>query len=87
MKLWENPAISGLNKRSPHVPLRSYPNVAIALEYYRRPLGEGNARQASPAIQFLDHEAWGFKLYARPEDVPDKFWDHDLKTVVCGHAL
>ena len=37
---WEDPSVIGINKRKPHVPLRSFPDAAAALEHYRLRSGE-----------------------------------------------
>ncbi|GMH38332.1 hypothetical protein BSKO_06216 [Bryopsis sp. KO-2023] len=31
---WENPSVTGINKRAPHVPWKSFPNVSNALKYW-----------------------------------------------------
>ncbi len=60
---WENPAVFGRNKRTAHVPLASYPELALART--------GN-RMASPNVRSLNGQ-WKFTLAPRPEAVPQGF--------------
>ncbi|HEU0297263.1 MAG TPA: glycoside hydrolase family 2 TIM barrel-domain containing protein, partial [Anaerolineales bacterium] len=57
---WENPLVTGKNKRPGHVPMGAYPNAELALAC---------DRMASPNQQILNGE-WKFHLAACPEEVP-----------------
>jgi beta-galactosidase len=60
---WENPLITGKNKRPAHVPLGAYPNADLALTCDWK---------QSPNQQILNGE-WKFHLAPRPEAVPAGF--------------
>ena len=60
---WENPLITGKNKRPAHVPLGAYPNAELALTCDWK---------QSPNQQLLNGE-WKFHLAPRPEAVPAGF--------------
>ena len=60
---WENPRVTGRNKRPGHVPLLPYPNVATALE--------GDSALA-PSFANLSGE-WRFHLAPNPRSTPDEF--------------
>jgi beta-galactosidase len=57
---WENPLVTGRNKRPGHVPMAGYPNAELALS--------GDPK-ASPNVQRLNGQ-WKFHLAPCPEDVP-----------------
>jgi beta-galactosidase len=61
---WENPLITGRNKRPGHVPMGAYPNAEIALKGHRN---------GSPYVQYLNG-TWKFHLAASPEEVPQGFF-------------
>ena len=60
---WENPLVTGKNKRPGHVPMGSYPNAELALTC---------DRTQSPNVQLLNGE-WKFHLAPCPEEVPAGF--------------
>ena len=60
---WENPLITGRNKRSGHVPLAAYPNAELALSCDRK---------KSRNMQLLNG-VWKFQLASCPEEVPIGF--------------
>jgi len=60
---WENPLITGRNKRPGHVPLGAYPNGELALTCDRK---------SSPYMQILNG-IWKFHLVSCPEEVPAGF--------------
>jgi hypothetical protein len=63
---WENPQLLGINKRGPHVPLKSYPSLRSATQ-------SGRQQQASPRLMLLSQCEWDFKLYDSPAHVPEDF--------------
>ena len=65
---WENPLVTGINKRPGHVPMGAYPNAELAL---------GCDRKASPNVQVLNGE-WKFQLVPCPEEVPAGFQVEDF---------
>lgn len=67
MKDWENPSLLGINKLPPHVPLRSHNGAASALSYFT------DARRCVTNIVMLSSLPWRFKVFDRPEDVPEDF--------------
>ena len=75
---WENPAVFGINKRSPHVTLRSFTSKDQVFEHYRL-LSE---QATSPRRLSLNSDTgqWKFKLVDRPKDVPDSFWQPEYDT-------
>lgn len=60
---WENPLVTGKNKRPGHVPMGAYPNPEMALECNRK---------ASPYVKLLNG-LWKFHLAPCPEEVPANF--------------
>jgi len=60
---WENPLVTGKNKRPAHVPLGAYPNAELALTCDRK---------QSPNVQLLNG-SWKFQLVPNPEAVPNGF--------------
>ena len=60
---WENPLVTGKNKRPGHVPMGAYPNAESALACDRR---------VSPNAQLLNGQ-WKFHLAPCPEEVPAGF--------------
>jgi beta-galactosidase len=68
LKDWENPLVTGRNKRPGHVPMGAYPNAELALT---------GDRKASPHVQVLNGQ-WKFHLAACPEEVPASFQDEDF---------
>ena len=54
---WENPLITGRNKRPGHTPLGAYPNVELALTCDSK---------KSSNVQLLNGE-WKFHLFPCPE--------------------
>ena len=65
---WENPLVTGKNKRPGHVPMGAYPTVESALSCDRK---------ASPNVQLLNGE-WRFHLASCPEEVPAGFQDESF---------
>ncbi len=65
---WENPLVTGRNKRPGHVPMGAYPNAELALT---------GDQKASPNMQSLNGE-WKFHLARCPEDVPSGFQNEDF---------
>ena len=70
-KDWENPGVYARNKCRSHVPLRAHPSPESALQYYVK----GPFAAPSPHIISLNGLDWTFKLFDRPESVPNGFWD------------
>jgi beta-galactosidase len=64
LKDWENPLITGRNKRPGHVPMGAYPNAELALTC---------DRESSPNVELLNG-SWKFHLAPCPEEVPADFW-------------
>jgi len=62
---WENPLITGRNKRPGHVPLGGYPSVEQALTCNRK---------SSSNVRLLNG-TWKFHLAPNPEEVPANFQD------------
>ena len=60
---WENPLVTGKNKRPSHAPMGAYPDVEAAL---------AGDPKASPNVQLLNGE-WKFHLAECPEEVPIGF--------------
>jgi hypothetical protein len=63
---WENPSVLGINKRGPHVPLKSFPTLRSATQ-------NGRQQHASPRLMLLSQCEWDFKLYGSPALVPEDF--------------
>lgn len=74
---WENPSIFAVNKRKPHVPLRSFTDPAQAFRHFRL-LYDALSSQSlsSPSSRprrWPLETGWKFRLYDAPESVPDGF--------------
>jgi beta-galactosidase len=65
---WENPLMTGKNKRPGHVSLGAYPNAELALTC---------DRMQSPHLQVLNG-LWKFHLASCPEEVPASFYAEDF---------
>lgn len=65
---WENPLITGRNKRPGHVPMGAYPDAKLALSC---------DRTASPFVRILNG-LWKFYLAPKPEAVPAGFYLPDF---------
>ena len=65
---WENPLVTGRNKRPSHVPLGAYPNAELACTCDRK---------KSPNMQLLNG-SWKFHLAPCPEEVPPGFEAEDF---------
>lgn len=65
---WENPLITGWNKRPAHVPLGAYPNPKLALTCNWK---------TSPNVKLLNG-SWKFHLAPSPEEVPTDFQADDF---------
>lgn len=65
---WENPLVTGRNKRPGHVPMGAYPDADAALTCDRK---------QSPNMQILNG-SWKFHLAACPEEVPNGFQMEDF---------
>jgi hypothetical protein len=72
---WEDPTVSGINRRGAHAPLRSFPSPAAAVQHYARPLPAADAYTSAPRVARLSGHPWQFQLFERVADVPDKFWE------------
>ena len=72
-RVWEDPSVFGINKRSSHVPLHVFPSEAGAFEHVA---GIGRVVQAADvsANKVMLNGMWDFHLFAKPEDVPAGFW-------------
>jgi hypothetical protein len=90
---WENPQCLGINKRAPHVPLKSFPTLRAAMQHAKQ-------QQASSRMMLLSQCEWDFKLYDAPSCVPadfheDNFSDQHTFTQIfvprnwetCGHGV
>jgi hypothetical protein len=69
---WENPCVIGINKKRPHVQLRSFTHPQQAWRHFDLPASSQTVAQ-SPRIFSLNGEDWGFKLHGSPEAVPAEF--------------
>ena len=65
---WENPLVTGINKRPGHVPMGAYPDAELAL---------AGDRKASSNVHVLNGE-WKFHLAPCPEEVPVGFSAEDF---------
>ena len=65
---WENPLVTGRNKRPGHVPMGAYPNADLAFTCDRK---------KSPNVQLLNG-SWKFHLAPCPEEAPDGFQAEDF---------
>jgi len=65
---WENPLITGRNKRPGHAPLGGYPNAELALACDRK---------QSPNVKLLNG-TWKFHLASCPEETPVGFQSEDF---------
>jgi hypothetical protein len=72
---WENPLITGRNKRPGHVSLGAYPNAELALTCDRK---------KSPNVQLLNG-SWKFHLASCPEEVPAGFYTEDFDVSGCAN--
>ncbi|KIZ05776.1 hypothetical protein MNEG_2187, partial [Monoraphidium neglectum] len=72
---WEDPTVSGINRRAAHAPLRSFPSAAAAVQYYARPLPADDLFAPCPRVAMLSGRPWSFKVFPRAGDVPDGFWE------------
>jgi len=71
---WQDPTVSGINRRSAHAPLRSFPSAAAAVQHYTRPLPVADLHASSPRVARLSGRRWQFRMFDRVADVPDRFW-------------
>lgn len=71
---WENPAVVGINKRTPHVPFLSHPSVRDALEYRTGT----NVDHSRTRRILLNSEAWKIRVFEGPLEVVDGFWRLDF---------
>lgn len=71
VRAWEDPSVFAINKRAAHTPLHSFSNTAQAFEHVAA-IGRVVQADAPPSKLNLNG-SWQFKLYDRPEDVPDDF--------------
>ncbi len=69
--LWENPTILGINKRAPHVPLRSHTSLQSALAWFQ----PGGTAHYQGSQHQLSGRLWDFKIYPNPASVPERFWE------------
>ncbi|CAD7702984.1 unnamed protein product [Ostreobium quekettii] len=67
---WENPAVFGINKRGPHVPLQAHPSVSSALQLWSQGgrLGVGNCNKVQ-----LTGCRWKYCVVDSPMLVPEGF--------------
>ncbi len=68
--LWEDPSTVAVNLRSPHVPLRSHPTLASAIQYYRQIQAP---KPSSASITELSGREWNFRLCDSVQAVPLDF--------------
>jgi hypothetical protein len=81
LNAFENPAISGIGRRASRVPLRSFRSIDDAVAYYTRPLPHPAGGLPPPdgcGVTRLSGNSWDFRLFNRPSDVPDGFWEPDF---------
>ena len=82
LNAFENPAISGIGRRASRVPLRSFRSIDDAVAYYTRPLPHPAGGLPPPAncgiTRLSGLSDWDFRLFRRPSDVPDDFWELDF---------
>ncbi len=67
---WENPQVIERNRQAAHVPLGAYPDANTALSC---------DRGASPYVKLLNGK-WRFLLVAKPELVPERFFQEGYDT-------
>lgn len=67
---FENPAVFGINQRNSHVPLRSHTTPDAAAAQFQH----GGQRRGS-RVTLLNGSDWQFRLFDRPEAVPEGFQD------------
>lgn len=72
---WENPAIFQINQRNAHVPLRSSVDAAAAASHFADPAARKRTRLTS-----LNGSDWAFKLFDRPQLVPEDFASPEFDT-------
>lgn len=77
-RVWEDPSVYGINKRSPHVPLHAYATREAALEAVARIGRQTSSGQRGARLSLSG--AWDFKLFDRPGDVPEGFSQADFST-------
>lgn len=70
-RVWEDPAVYGINKRDAHVELNSFQSVESGVSYVRN-IGRKLAKPPKCGKQVLDGK-WHFKLFPSPDDVPADF--------------
>ena len=71
---WENPAVYNINKRKPHVPLRSFTDISQIYEFYDLTTPDPRL----PRQITLDGDCWRFQIVEKPSLVPPGFWDPDF---------
>ncbi|PRW56286.1 Beta-galactosidase isoform A [Chlorella sorokiniana] len=68
---WEDPSVIAINKRKPHVPLRSFTAPAQAFDHFAL----RSEAPTSSRLLSLNGSSWRFQLFDRPEAVPSEFGD------------
>jgi hypothetical protein len=76
-RVWEDPSVYGINKRASHVPLHNHATREAALEDIVR-IGRQTSGTRQPGSRLSLNGPWDFKLFSRPADVPDGFWQADF---------
>lgn len=83
---WEDPTVSGINRRAAHTPLRSFPSPAAAIQYYTRPLPVADLLAPCARVARLSGRRWQFRLFPTVADVPDGFWQPDFDASAFGEV-
>jgi hypothetical protein len=73
-RVWEDPAVYGINKRAAHVELNNFHSVDDGLQYVSRIGRELTAKLPEKISgKKLLTGKWQFKLFPNPDDVPADF--------------
>jgi hypothetical protein len=73
--VWEDPTVFSVNKKAPRVPLHAFAKKQDGVDYVRA-IGRTRTTQ-SPGSRTSLTGMWRFKLFNRPEDVPQPFCQPD----------
>lgn len=76
-RVWEDPSVYGINKRSAHVELNGFRAVDDAVKYVSQIGRELSAKPQNCGKQMLNGK-WNFKLFPSPDDVPMEFMNSDI---------
>ena len=71
-RVWEDPAVYGINKRAAHVELNNFQSSDDGVKYISRIGRELGAEPPRSGKKVLNGK-WQFKLFPNPDNVPDDF--------------